>query len=440
MRSRYNTLGTPKGTEMAIPSIRWLRRIGITVAAVAFLWAVWWLWSRLAPQWEPLMLIAIAIVATPLLVAVWWLWWQLPGWQVTRLSLKIRDPKARADVEDNFRKTVGQALGGAAVLIGAMAAYLQFTQQQQASHDVLISNQVSKSFEQLGSQEMATRLGGIYGLEGVMNTSEQYHQPVLEALCAFVRESTTHRQGTLAAWLKAKEITTDKVNDAPATDVQAALTVIGRRYPGPGRVNLTGANIQRASLLDAQLEDATLSRAHLDDARLERAHLKGAHLEGAHLEGASLKGAHLEHAVLSGAHLEHAFLPNADLEDTDLTAAHLDGAILVGVHLEGAGLVAYLEGANLIRAHLERAHLEGANLKDADLTAAHLDGAFLSGALGGAHLEGAHLDDADLAGAKGLTQAQIDAAYGNAVTKLPNALTRPARWTAPEGAATPTKP
>jgi hypothetical protein len=44
-------------------------------------------------------------------------WWQLPQRQVAKLALKIRAPKARADTEDNFRKTVGQALGGAAVLI-----------------------------------------------------------------------------------------------------------------------------------------------------------------------------------------------------------------------------------------------------------------------------------------------------------------------------------
>ena len=52
----------------------------------------------------------------------------------------------------------------------------------------LISNQVSKGFEQLGSKEVVIRLGGIYALEGVMNNSDQYHQPVLEALTAFVRE------------------------------------------------------------------------------------------------------------------------------------------------------------------------------------------------------------------------------------------------------------
>jgi uncharacterized protein YjbI with pentapeptide repeats len=58
---------------------------------------------------------------------------------------------------------------------GAGFAYLQFSQQQQASHELLISNQVAKGFEQLGSDKDVVRLGGIYALEGVMNTSEQYH-------------------------------------------------------------------------------------------------------------------------------------------------------------------------------------------------------------------------------------------------------------------------
>ena len=144
------------------------------------------------------------------------LWWLLPKWQVARLSLRIRDPKARADTEDNFRKTIGQLIGGAAVLVGAGLAYMQFLQQQQATKDLLISNQVAKGFEQLGSDKVAVRLGGINALEGAMNTSVQYHQPILEALCAFVRESTI---GVI-------------VNEKPTTDIQATLTVIGRRADG----------------------------------------------------------------------------------------------------------------------------------------------------------------------------------------------------------------
>ena len=67
----------------------------------------------------------VLLFGTLLFFGIWWLWWRLPKWQVSRLALKIRDPKARADLEDNLRKTVGQALGGAAVLIGAAFALFQ---------------------------------------------------------------------------------------------------------------------------------------------------------------------------------------------------------------------------------------------------------------------------------------------------------------------------
>src|SRR3954468_6216363 len=178
----------------------WLTVTGAATATAAWLRESWpWL---LAPG-----------IPTALFGA-WWLWWRLPKWQVNRLRMTIRDAKARADVEDNFRKTMGQLLGGIAVLLGAGFAYLQFQQQQEnfsaqqenarqqlaasleqskqqrdSAQALLISNQVSKGFEQLGSKDVVVRLGGIYALEGVMNTSGEYHKPVLEALSAFVREN-----------------------------------------------------------------------------------------------------------------------------------------------------------------------------------------------------------------------------------------------------------
>jgi len=140
-----------------------------------------------------------AVGLAPVAALLWFWWWRFPKRQVDRLRLTIRDPKARSDIEDNLRKSIGRLLGGAAVLIGAGLAYLQFTQQQQASRDLLISNQVSKGFEQLGSHEVVVRLGGIYALGGVMNNSEQYHQPVLEALAAFVRDVTKTATGDATA-------------------------------------------------------------------------------------------------------------------------------------------------------------------------------------------------------------------------------------------------
>ena len=78
-----------------------------------------------------LLLIIGVIAGLVALFAACWLWWRLPKRQVDRFP--IDDAKARAEVEDNFRKTISEALLAAAALVGAGLAYLQFTEQQQTS-------------------------------------------------------------------------------------------------------------------------------------------------------------------------------------------------------------------------------------------------------------------------------------------------------------------
>ncbi|MFI0235249.1 pentapeptide repeat-containing protein [Streptomyces sp. NPDC016845] len=88
-------------------------------------------------------------------------------------------------------------------------------------------------------------------------------------------------------------------------------------------------------------------------------------------------------------------------------------------------------GADLVGARLHSADLRGASLRGALLIAADLTGADLRFAdLIGADLRDTRLAGADLTGAVFLTQAQVNAAHGDAATKLPPGLTRPARWTA----------
>ena len=347
--------------------------------------------------WVPIAVVVSVIAA----LAFWW-WW--PKWQVNRLTLEIRDPKARADVENNFRKTVGQLLGGGAVLFGAWLAFLQFSQQQQtaqsqikqqqqaaqqqqqqAVHDLLISNQASKGFEQLANDKIAVRLGGIFALEGVMNTSErpeQYRGPILEMLCAFVREYTIGKT----------------VYEKPAIDIQAALTVIGRRkgqeLPDLAKVNIPGANLSGANLRGADLDSADLNSAYLS----------GASLSGANLLGANLTGANLTRVDLTGA---------------DLTGANLGLADLNGGYLSGANL----RGANLSGTNLRSADLSGANLSGANLRGANLRGAYpIRADLTGANLSGVDLTGANLRGAKNLIQTQLNEACGNNETELPEGL------------------
>jgi uncharacterized protein YjbI with pentapeptide repeats len=88
-----------------------------------------------------------------------------------------------------------------------------------------------------------------------------------------------------------------------------------------------------------------------------------------------------------------------------------------------------LRGADLAGADLAGADLRGANLRGTFLIAADLRGADLRLAdLTGADLRGADLAGADLTGSVFLTQSQLDAARGDAATKLPPSLARPAHW------------
>jgi uncharacterized protein YjbI with pentapeptide repeats len=84
---------------------------------------------------------------------------------------------------------------------------------------------------------------------------------------------------------------------------------------------------------------------------------------------------------------------------------------------------------DLIGANLRGADLRCANLRGAYLIAADLSGADLRGAdLIGADFRDTDLSGADLTGSIFLTQAQLNAAKGDADTKLPSSLSRPTHW------------
>lgn len=85
--------------------------------------------------------------------------------------------------------------------------------------------------------------------------------------------------------------------------------------------------------------------------------------------------------------------------------------------------------ADLVGAALRRADLRAASLRGAYLIAADLAGADLRRAdLLGADLRNAELSGADLTGAIFVTQSQLNAARGDAATRLPGSLSRPSHW------------
>jgi uncharacterized protein YjbI with pentapeptide repeats len=302
----------------------------------------------------------------------------------------------------------------------AEIARLRHEEQTKADLQRRITESFTKAVEQLGSDKLQVRLGGIYTLERISRESELDYWPVMETLTGLVRERA--RWKVEASALPRIDVRQGS-SHGPPTDVAAVLTVIKRRDPRnrerersqQWHLDLGFSDLRQADLRETHLEGANLERARLEEAALHGVHLERANLNEVHLEGANLHGAHLERAVLYRAHLEEAALYGAHLERAALHEAHLEGAILYEARLEGADLhEARLEGAVLYEAHLEGANLYGAHLE-------------------GAKLAGAHLEGANLHRVNGLTQHQLDDTSGNAETVLPEGLTQPAHWPAAQG-------
>ncbi len=160
----------------------------------------------------------------------------------------------------------------------------------------------------MGNNSLDVRLGAIYALERIARDSRRDHGPIMEILTAYVRERAPRDPST-----EDQQPTAN--NQRPAIDIQAVLTVIGRRkadYDPPGQeldlcntdlrgVNLTDANLQGANFNDADLQRAFLRRANLQGARFINAKLQGANFDDADLQRAFLFLADLTWVELSKA-------------------------------------------------------------------------------------------------------------------------------------------
>ena len=256
-----------------------------------------------------------------------------------------------------------------------------------------VTDRYTKAVEQLGSDKIDVRIGGIYALERIARDSAKDHPTVMEVLAAFIREHSSQPMHEPAEGPGEPEPVT-------RPDIQAAVTVIGRRdttHDDRRRINLRNvylpfADLPKANLADVDLTSADLTSANLTGAKLHKADLTGASLRAV-LTGTDLTEANLTEAKLRGALLTEANLAGADLRYADLHGANVADANLPGANLTGA----ILNGANLTGADLPGADLSGAQLRSANLTSANLSGARLTGAnLSGAKLIGAKLTDADL--------------------------------------------
>lgn len=342
----------------------------VFLTLIALVVSAWWLVSPTAG----LMTAGIAVFA--LLVAVSVL--VLPGRLVARdTNGAALDAEQSANAVNSARSTLVQGLVGLAALAGIFVAWQQLqtdreqsrsdrqqlTEQLTLTRQSQVAERFTRAIDQLASDQLEQRLGGIYGLERIAEESASTRLQVFEVLIAYLHQHAPRSRKPVDPAVRLS---------ARAPDVQAVLTVLGRRT-----IMATDTPL---NLGDTDLRAADLNGARFQGARLSYAQLQGARLLGAQLQGARLFQAELQDAFLDGAQLQRAELTTAQLQRTSFIGAQLQGATLNGAQLQGASL--------------NGAQLQGASLLDAQLRDAQLDGAQLQGALlGGAQLQGAQATD-----------------------------------------------
>jgi len=302
-----------------------------------------------------------------LIVFVQW----VPEWQVHRAGVHsaVVEPKSSptpadvATLQNEMRKTLLQIVGGAFAIFALWLTFRRVIVAEQGH----ITERYTRAIEQLGAMRadgkpnVEVRLGAIYALERIAKDSARDHWTIMEVLTAYVRQNAP--APAQASTIEENQKAIDK---GPATEIQAILTVLGRRQRGRGReqegqsLNLSHSDLRGASISGAHLDGMLFSWAYLDGAYFNGAYLDGAYFNSAHLDEAKFNEAHLAGADFCLAHLYRAYFTKAHLDGTYFNWAHLDGAYFGGVYLDSAYFVG--EPSRLLSLG---AHLYGADFREA---------------------------------------------------------------------------
>ena len=227
----------------------------------------------------------------------------IPRWQATQLP-PFAKATERFEAENEARRTLAQILLGLGGIVALYAAWrrtralednvrighknVEIGQENvrigyeniRVAQQGQITDRFSKAIEHCGASDndgrpvLEIRLGGIYALERIAKEAPDDHWTVMEILTAYVRKN--------AAWKNTKEASSEVSDDTgetasdgpsalpePRIDIQAILTVLGRRERDGVReqdhqLNLAATDLRRADLRTAHLEGANLLDAHLE--------------------------------------------------------------------------------------------------------------------------------------------------------------------------------
>lgn len=318
----------------------------------------WNLFKIPAPIWrfmkEPPETLAAAICVVGgiaiLSLALWVSWTFLQSMLLLKLiAFDKSNYKEQAEAARHLVTASGAILGGAvATGLVVWRTWLNQRQTKTAEEQRHLAEQshyttlFTKAVEQLGSMieeksknistdaegkqigqeairmvpNLPVRLGAIYSLERIAHDSFRDHWPIIETLCAYVRQES-----------KAPEL------PEPRVDVQAAIYAIGkrredwkRREPQDQALDLRKSSLRGVDMTGLDFDRSLFHEANLSNSQLVDANLNGSHFFETDLSNSNLMRCKLNNSVFRNSNFSKTGLDLCEFKNSFLYFCAFDGS------------------------------------------------------------------------------------------------------------------
>ena len=249
------------------------------------------------------MTVAVAVVAVLLVACAVF----APAW-IVRQDLGAGGGQAlsagdRLKAVNDVRATLLQGLAAVVALGGIGLGAMMTLRQIRVTREGQFIDRFSKAIDQLSSDHLGTRMGGVYAMEQIAEAAPSYRGHIAVLLASFVRQ---HAPWPPSRPSEEVDLEQQRYHGGLRDDIGGAMAALSRRsmiLPG------TGIELEKVDLRGADLAGHDLSRFCFAGSNLEGANLTGCDLTGTTFSGASLKDANMTGATLTGADFNGAELP-----------------------------------------------------------------------------------------------------------------------------------
>jgi hypothetical protein len=283
------------------------------------------------------------------------------------LGNKVKELRADqlAKAKSDIRTSLLQTIGGVALALGAIATWrqlrltrLQFRLAQEQANEnqkhnqeqlVIMRDQMSqtekgheeelrltreaqindrftRAIDQLGSDELDIRLGGLYALQRIAQDSGPDRRTIAQVLAAYIRQHSPWPPSLPGQYTAAAPLHKIPDLEIRASDVQAAISILGKKMFAEidDIRRLIHVDLRRADFIDLDYQDAHFSDSNLSWASLHSANLKDTAFMACDLSQASLYDTHFERSRMSWTNLKGASLTDSDFRGAELFVVNLE--------------------------------------------------------------------------------------------------------------------